>query len=686
MKWNDSYRKLFFDFHNYAQNHSLASEFDAEIFAQKLEEVGCEMVSVFCLGGRGHKYYRKGKYGTVHPYLPEGIDMVEDVVRECHKRNIKVLGYVCYGMSNEFLLENPQYIQMDEPGVCGRRKDRFNTLTVCNIGAGTEYLLKMYEELCANYELDFFFLDGSYNHDPCYCETCMKNFKGATGHDIPLLLEPNSEIWPQYYAWYQEEMEKFRAKVREVVRKARPGIESTVNWSNCFRSPDTIKDDIDMLFCDVPFPNELEGIDICTRHYALTGKKFEIHNTAFLKQWGEWGLKHTNVLKRAAALLLANGTNVHMGYQFHPKFRVENGVWNAFKDVFDWVKPHEKYLQNNEIVPFIGSYMSNTHIVLSHPTKNNKIRTEPIWLFGFNKMMIDSGLHYNMLGAEQMKDTINNFSAVFLPDMRYISDSQVEILKDYVKNGGTVVATGLSGTTDEMGHYQGTSNLSELLGIEWSGVYEHPHSYLKITDKTLAQNTSDMPLTMEAETALVKATTAKSLGKIHELYLRDDGGYALNYSPSDNETEFDGVTINEYGKGKAIFFANEICLAYYKTFQWNITELIKNVLFDIANVPKKVFATGDGAVELTLAKRGDATQVHIVNMLGTLPAVQQTTPCCMPKEIYDIHDVKIEAIHHKKATKVVLVPSNKEIPFTTDGNKVMFTLEKLGLYEIAEIY
>jgi hypothetical protein len=644
-----------------------------------LVEVGCEAVSVFALCGRGYRYYRKGDQGVIHPHLPEGVDMVEDVVRECHKRDIKVLGYVSNGMSNSFLMKHPEYIQCKAPGEYDTKN--FSGLMACMIGYGNRYLLKQYEELCGNYELDYFFLDGSYNKKQCFCTYCLETFKNETGLDMPL--NQDSPDWNIYLNWYQKEMERFRAQVRETVHQARPGIETIINWSYSYRSPDPIPDDIDILFSDVPFRNEMEGIDICTRSFALTGRKFEIHNTAFLKHWGEWGLKHPTVLKRSAALLLANGTNVHMGYQFYPRFHVDNGVWNAFKEVFDWVKPREPYLQNNEIQPYIGAYFSNMQHGLTH---TGEIWSEPQWLYGFNKLMIDCGLHYNLLGSEFMKRTIHGFSTVFLPDMRYISDEEVEIIENYVKNGGSIIVSGLPGTADQLGKYTGNSKLNEILGVEWLGVFNEPYSYLKITDSKLAKNTSDMPLTMEAITGLVNVTTANKLAAIYDLYKATNEKYAHRYSPAENDTGYAGVTINRYGKGYAVYFANEISEAYYRTFQWNLVEMIHNILFDILNIEKRVFATGDGSCEVTLAKRGEATQVHIVNMVGTMPNTMHTIGNCMPREVVRMSNIEVVVIHDKLPSKVILRPQNIELPFIADGCIVTFTIPTVDLYEIVEIY
>ncbi len=681
MNWNDSYRKLFFDYHNFADNHSIAKDFDAVKFADRLEEVGCQTVSVFAMGGKGHRYFRKGQYGVVHPNLPEGVDMVEDVVRECHNRNIQVVGYVAYSVNGDFLKEKyPHFIQREADGAY--RDIGFSKYPLCLIGAGNDYLLNIYRELCENYELDYFFLDGSYNNDNlvCYCDNCKKTFKEKSGFDIPTTREDAN--WNVYIDWYQREMCRFRDQVIDAVKKAREGIEVIINWNYTYRSPDIIPENLDYLFADVPFKNEFEGIDITTRSFALTGKKFEIHNTAFLKHWGEWGAKHPNVLKRAAALLLANGTNVHMGYQFHPKFHVDNGVWQIFKEVFDFVKPLEKLLQGNQTLPFIGGYFANVQSGLTH---TGDIWSEPMWLYGFNKMMIDAGLHYNMLPAQMMRETINKFSAVILPDMRYISTEQIEILQDYVKEGGVLIATGLSGTMDEMGNKTNSSVLCDLFGFEWHGEFDHPYSYLKVSDNDLAKNTADMPLTMEAPTALIKATSAKSLASIYDLYQREGGGYALVYSPYEGDTGYSGVTLRELGKGKAIFFANEIALAYYKTFQWNIIEMIKNVLFDIAKVEKKVYATGDGSIELTLARKGEATQVHMVNMLGTQPNVQETVGFCMPREIMELCNIPVTALHHTAPTKVTNVTRGEDIPFVANGNRADFKVPAVGLYEIIEI-
>ncbi len=85
----NSYRKLFFDFHSHSSAVGLASAFDAERWAQRLEEANAQAVSVFVKGGRGWSLYRRGSVRHVHPHLPEGLDMLEEQLQALHKRGIE---------------------------------------------------------------------------------------------------------------------------------------------------------------------------------------------------------------------------------------------------------------------------------------------------------------------------------------------------------------------------------------------------------------------------------------------------------------------------------------------------------------------------------------------------------------------------------------------------------------------
>ena len=87
----DSYRKLFFDYHTYQAAKDVAIHFDAEKWADQLQQSHVQAVSIHSLCHHGWRYYRKGSYGYIHPKLPEGVDIVGQTMEACHKRGIKVI-------------------------------------------------------------------------------------------------------------------------------------------------------------------------------------------------------------------------------------------------------------------------------------------------------------------------------------------------------------------------------------------------------------------------------------------------------------------------------------------------------------------------------------------------------------------------------------------------------------------
>jgi hypothetical protein len=115
--WYDtSYRKLFFDFHSPGTAVGLASGFDAERWAERVQEANAQAVSVCTKGGYGYSFYREGSVRYVHPHLPSGLDMLGEQIAALHKRGIRAIGYYHTFNSEPVARDHPGWVERDVDG------------------------------------------------------------------------------------------------------------------------------------------------------------------------------------------------------------------------------------------------------------------------------------------------------------------------------------------------------------------------------------------------------------------------------------------------------------------------------------------------------------------------------------------------------------------------------------------
>ena len=79
-------------------------------------------------------------------------------------------------------------------------------------------------------------------------------------------------------------------------------------------------------------------------------------------------------------------------------------------------------------------------------------------------------------------DGVDRFKVLILPNIAALSDAQCEQLRDYVKRGGSIVATYETSLYDEWGKKRKDFGLADLFGASFTGKTEGPmrNSYLSI--------------------------------------------------------------------------------------------------------------------------------------------------------------------------------------------------------------
>lgn len=587
--WHDRiYRKLFFDYHNHASNWGLAENFDAEKWADQLMAADAQGVSVFAKCAQGWRYYRKGEVGWVHPEMPAGLDMLGSQVEACHKRGIKVIAYYHTFGSRNVEEQHPGWMAVNSRG---------DTAGLCmNTPLTEEHILPQIREIVRNYDIDGIFFDGT-NIRMCYCDDCRKDYKNDTGYDIPL--NRDDPHWLDHVKWLNKESTDLRRKFTDAVHAEKPEVLVSFNWSYTPRQPEIVPDDIGFLMCDIFPEDQLLAGSYLGKYWSTLGKSFDIMNSAFLKWWGDWGCKPAIAMQQECATIIANGGKTWLGFMMPAQFGVEPAVMQEMGKTMKFIKEREEFCRNSEPVPYIAVLHSTHSLYTRDPSQ--QLDEKP--LYSLHKMLVQGGFHYNILNEETLLEHINEYKTLILPDQRYISRELADAIDQFVRNGGGLIATVLSGTEDETYKPAGKFMLEEVLGVRFKELYPFTNGYIVINDKRLKKNVLDMPHQVWGQFVYVEPVTAGSLAELWDVYIRRDGEYYQSgSSPIGKNTGYPSITFNQYGKGKAVYLAGDILGAYTQRNNWNFKNLLGN-LIDLVLPEKLISIEAPGNVEVILKNR-----------------------------------------------------------------------------------
>jgi hypothetical protein len=286
-KWfRNNYRKLFFDFHTQRTAVDVAKGFDASSWADEFVKNNVQVISIHSSCQYGWRYYHKGKYGLVHPQLPAKTDIIGDI-KACHERGIKVIAYFNVLISEPFVEHRPEWLARDRAGnIMGPQISLLSPYF-------EEMLLPQLEEYVQNYDVDAIFFDFLRVRESFDNFTRAK-FKKATGKELPL--NSGDPAYGAYVRWMLDEFTKMCEQAIEAIHRGNDKVLVSVNSAYTYRQPEIPPDGIGFLTLDIHPDDQVFDASYVSKYWNTLEKPFNIMNSAFLRWWGDWGVKPTKSL------------------------------------------------------------------------------------------------------------------------------------------------------------------------------------------------------------------------------------------------------------------------------------------------------------------------------------------------------------------------------------------------------
>lgn len=151
--------------------------------------------------------------------------------------------------------------------------------------------------------------------------------------------------------------------------------------------------------------------------------------------------------------------------------------WQLFKTDMTKLYPYYNFIYNNKSLYNNTVSTAKTAVLYSYASFKNKQSISDSF-FGICNLLLDTHCQYDVLFAGDNRwindklilDELNKYDVIIMPNVRDISDKQLDLLLNYVKFGGKVFAFGETGINDESGNFKKRSQLNGL-------VTEGPHQY-----------------------------------------------------------------------------------------------------------------------------------------------------------------------------------------------------------------
>jgi hypothetical protein len=593
---------------------------------------------------------------------------------------------------------HPDWISITRDGEPRRHWANADLWVTCALGPyNFEFMDQVHREIVATYKVDGIFANRwAPQGGDCYCVHCQKNFRDATGRELPRTSDARDPARRQYLEWRAARLTDLWKHWDATVRAANPEARFIPN------GPPTMKAAGELAliqFADYQARRGLTAPWMNGRHAkeyrAVMGRRpiggiFSVG----LEEPYRW--KDSVQSEPEIRLWVAEGTANGM----RPWVTKFSGVlydrrWLPMVErIYDWHYRHERYLRNEEPlarVAILHSEQTETY----HPGVAPGDRAADHML-GMYHALIEARVPFEYVHeAFLTPDRLDRFKLLILADAAALSEAQCAAIRDYVKRGGSLMATFASSLFDEIGQRRADFGLADVFGVSFGGRIDGPmqNSYLSLDADpatgrrhAVLEGLDDTPRiingvfrvdvrpTMAFPSPLTLIPTYPDLPmedvyprvthtETRELYLREAGAA--------------GAT----GAGRVAYIPWDISRTFWDVMCIDHGRLLRNTILWAAGEPPPVEVTGPGVIDVSIWRQRASLTVHLVNL---------TNPMMMKGPLREVIPIgpltaRIRMPSGARAAKVQLLTAGTT-PRTQQSNGVLtVTVPTVDVHEVIAI-
>jgi hypothetical protein len=663
-------------------------EFDAEKFAQTMQEMHVNVVRMSTMG----------KYATIqgirYPTHPDqgNRDLLAEMIAACKPRGIRVIPYISTGHKlawSTVTEKYPDYAQRTKPGGGPQRDHMYvgeDMGTICWNTSYRQAYLDYVTHVVRDYEVSgmyfdtwrpFYFWQGK---QVCYCDGCVNGFKKATGLDLPWH-ESDSDYTAdelksidKYHSWYREELIGVLKKVREIVK----------TYKNV------------PLIYNIENPNKISHED--PRIIAAMD--------AFLYERGE------SILERAEGVSLAKTLGIQVipyigGYDNWPRivnnqFDVQQQIYTTMmfggSPIISQPYPYIQLKKDRKFVgePFaimnkyeklLGDLKNEPYVAVIYSSFDPDGHAKTAWWWKADARSATLGAFaaclYNHIQvtssmASLLEDPqkLAKYKVIYLADNVYLSDDQIKNLKQFVANGGGLVASYATSLYSGDGRRNSSFALADLLRVK---SIELPHELENY--QAMIGGPNDLYLSCKKEIkGMAKWKDQLLPAWYYEPVQVEQGGEVImNIVTGDGERPvLPGVVLSQYGKGKVLYCASSIESLFRSNGNPELKNLIADFISMVAPDPPSFVVKAPSALIANMANSKHYYLLHLTNWTGN--KFEKTH--LMEDYISPVENVRVKfSIPGQRKIISIKTITGSKMNANKNGNSVEVVLPRVDAYE-----
>ena len=627
-------------------------------------------------------------------------DPFGELVGGCRRLGMVVIARTDpHATSQEAFEAHPEWIAREADGKPRRHWASPELWVTCGLGPyNFEFMTEVKKEIMSRYRVDGIFINRWDGSGMCYCEACRQNFKTASGLELPRTNDPQNPARRAYILWRQQRLFELWQLWEREVRKINPNscvIPNTGGGASSSLDMKKIGELAETLFADRQarrglMPPWANGKNAKEFRSTMGRKPIVGIFSVGVEEPYRWkdSVQHDAEIRIWALDGIAN--------DLRPWFTKFSGVlhdrrWlKGVEELYQWHYRHEKYLRNERPLARVGVVYSQQTAWFYAGEQPARQKAEDHAL-GMYHALIEARIPFEMVHDRLLDAShIDQFKTLILPNITALSDNQCQQLRDYVRRGGSVVATYETSLCDEWGVKRRDFGLADLLGVSFKRAAEGPmhNSYLRLEPdpKTgrfhpILKGLEDAPRIINGVWRLeVEATTSFPNSPLTLIPSYPDLPMEKVY-PRVLRTEIPQIYLRELDSSRVVYFPWDIDRVFWEVLCVEHGQLIRNAVDWATNEERPVTVVGPGVLDVTVWRQKESMTVHLVNL---------TNPMMMKgpfREFIPVSEqkVRVRLPEGKKARKVQLLVSGKQPRVQRSGDYLNVIVPSILDHEVIAI-
>ncbi len=588
-----------------------------------------------------------------------GRDLFGELTQAAHDDGLFVMARMDSNRTAEdFFQAHPDWFARDADGKPYRAADKY--ITCINSPYYDEYLPAVLQEIAQRSHPDGF-TDNSWagmgRESICFCANCERKFKAATGKSLPRRADWDDSAYREWIMWsYARRIEVWEVNNRTTRTAGGPDcIWSGMNSGSITAQAQSFRDlreicrRADIIMLDHQRRDDDTGFqqngDTGKRVHALLGWDKLAPESMAMYQSGPGYYRVASKPAAEARMWMIAGIagGIQPWWHYVGAYHEDRRMYRTPEPVTRWWKANEQYLVNRTPVAAIGVIWTQRNTDFFGRDAAAERVDAPYT--GFMHALVRARIPYVPVHGDDIAHTAN-VRVLVLPNVGALSDAQASAIRQFVRNGGSLVATGDTGSYTEWGDPRPDFALADLFGCHRIGAAPKltssrganraasEHTYLRLSPEWRARvdgpKVGNEPAATGVRHEVLRGFDETDIlpfgGTIAPLRVDADAAVPLTLVPAfptyppetawmrEPRSGIPGLVVSQRGASRIAYMPADVDRRYAREHLPDHAVLLANIMRWAAGSDVPLTVEGPGLIDCHLYEQPGRLILHMVNL------------------------------------------------------------------------